>query len=795
MDTEDGQLFIKNLASFVKTHEKALANALQQHQRQNSRAGNEPATPTSPITPFSPHPTSSSLISSFPFLGFGSRHVKSAKLCLTPHHLFYLLTRFQELGVTVGPMDIRLENIHSDSAPGNYVSFLNQAQRRRIKTDRDSIHSVSSIRSVMSTMSSLWTRLGLTSNSEAKTEKQKLQIKEDMKYLYSAFTKVPCLKLSPDHKAPLISGYEEFPFDSAVPLLAFKNVTQLEICDVDFRQFYGWDYMAENLRSLTIKRGNLDDPSDLLVNIVLDDMDRRRRRSAKVAPSPILPWSAPSPSTKHAELARSPSDQSPPNRPTSMSGSGVWGSSKHHTHRRQRSVSPTRPPSSRQGSSQSQSRSGTPNHRRSSASSESTDRANTPRGSSANLLASGVIPASKWRFLRQLSLADNGLTNLSALSLAPIANTLQLLDISTNLFTEIPDSLASLVSLRALNLSYCMIGSLHSLGKNPLPAIVTCNLRGNRLTSLAGIERIFSLERLDLRENNLTDPTELARLTGLPNLTEIYVNRNPFTKTHPNYRVTVFNLFRKQPGFTQDIMLDGHLPSYAERKQLIDPAPELPAVPVVRPAPVETIIDRPRPISFSSAPIIQHDPFADKTVPMPHRKKSYKSSQRRKKISKRRVVEIAHEEGTSKALPIPGESPLKTKDGQITDDSTYGGSVDATPIRPRIQTTKDIEEELTPTMPPVADTFNPAQLPRLTSAPEKALPQLPSESEMYKKRIETLRQEFGSAWLSTLTDESWDKQQAVGPALLNSPFAPIGTPAAPVRSASQGIVSTGRTLG
>ena len=222
-----------------------------------------------------------------PFLGLGSRGVtaKQAKLTLTPHHLFYLLSRFQELGVSVGPMDIRLENIHTEASPANYVSFLNQAQRSKIRgSDRDSVHSVSSIRSVMSSMSSLWTKLGLHAKSEAKLERQKAAEQDDLKYLYSAFTKVPCLRLSPDHKAPLIAGYEEFPFDSAVPLLAFKNVTYLEICHVDFRQFYGWDRMADQLRSLTLKNAHIEDPTDLLVNIVLDDMDKRRRRSAKVPP-------------------------------------------------------------------------------------------------------------------------------------------------------------------------------------------------------------------------------------------------------------------------------------------------------------------------------------------------------------------------------------------------------------------------------------------------------------------------------------------------------------------------------
>jgi len=657
----------------------------------------------------------------------------------------------------------------------------------------------------MSTMSSLWTRLGLTSRSEAKTEKQKLQIKEDLRYLYSAFTKVPCLRLSPDHKAPLIAGYEEFPFDSAVPLIAFKNVTQLEICDVDFRQFYGWDRMSEQLRSLTIKRGMVEDLSDVLVNIVLDDMDRRRRRSAKVPPSPILPWASPSPIMKNAELARSASDASPPHRPVSM-GSPTQSATKPH-HRRQRSASPTRPDSSRNGSCQSHSRSGTPNLRRSSGSSISTDRAQTPRGSASNLLSYGFVPASKWRFLRHLSLADNDLSTISALSLAPVASTLQILDLSHNLYTEIPDSLSSLVSLRALNLSHCLIPSLHSLGKNPLPAITTLNLRGNRLTSLAGIERLLSLERIDLRENRLTDPAELARLTCIPNITEIYVNRNPFTKTHPNFRVTIFNLFRKTPGYTEDIILDGNPPSYSERKQLIDRAPEPPTIPVVKPAPVEEVLDHPRPVTFTSEPtVILRDPFVtgERAPIPPHRKKSKQGSGRRKKTSRRRVVEIAHEE-SSQAMPIP-ESSERPKEPNLTDDSTYGGSLDGTPLKvAEASSSIQADPQATPTIKRVKETvlpapdLGPSTISPLPSPladpvhPPVQLPQLPSDSELYKKRIEALRNDFGSAWLSALTDESWDTQRANGPPF-DAPFA-LAPPAAPVRSVSQNIVSTGRTLG
>ncbi|KAF1831784.1 hypothetical protein BDW02DRAFT_37195 [Decorospora gaudefroyi] len=658
MDTEDGQLFIRNLAYFVRTHEKALANALQL-QRQNPRNSQGITSPSSPGGPASPPSSSSSSVwaaaLSLPSLTFTSQSIKPAKLTLTPHHLFYILSRFEDLGIPVGPMNVRLENIHTDASPTNYVSFLGSAQRNKAKaSDRDSIHSVSSVRSVMSGMSSLWSSLRLGSNSEAKAEKQKAQLQEDLRYLYSAFTKIPCLRLSPDHKARLIAGYEEFPFDTAVPLFAFKNVTALEILDVDFRQFYGWDRLAENLRSLTVKRAGVDDPADLLINIVLDDIDKRRRRSAKAHASSSAPWSTASPA-KHTQLARSDSPPLSPDAAGKQSASprsapAVRENPSRATHR-PRSTSPTRPPSSRHGSSHVYGRNSTnaSNIRRSSGSSSSSVRSTTPRGSSSNLLSLGWFPSTKWRFLRHLSLADNALTNISAASLAPLTNTLQSLDLSANLFAEIPDSLASLTCLRALNLSNCMIDSLHSLGRNPLPAITTLNLRSNRLASLAGVERLLSLERVDFRDNKLTDPTEVARLTGVPEISDVYVNRNPFCKTHTSYRVTIFNLFRKTPGYTEDIVIDSTGPSNAERKQLVDRVPEPRGVPIVKPPPED-----------DAQPAVHVPPKVVKAIDSPseapemlrrttslQRTKSGRSGQgssKKKKGPKRRIVELSRSE-------------------------------------------------------------------------------------------------------------------------------------------------------
>ncbi|KAF2867111.1 hypothetical protein BDV95DRAFT_503235 [Massariosphaeria phaeospora] len=822
MDTEDGQVFIKNLAYFVRTHEKALANALQL-QRQAPKHGQDNSVSTSSPTVTSNASASSTssvwaAALSLPSLTFTSQTIRPAKLTLTPHHLFYLLSRFEELSIPVGPMNVRLENIHTDASPTNYVSFLSKAQRNKTRSsDRDSVHSVSSIRSVMSGMSSLWSSLRLSSNSAAKAEKQKAQIQEDLKYLFSAFTKIPCLRLAPDHKARLIAGYEEFPFDSAVPLFAFKNVTALEIYDVDFRQFYGWDRLAENLRSLTVKRAGVDDPADLLINIVLDDIDKRRRRSAKAPPSPSVPWPAASQSLKIAQLAQS---ESPPMSPTAPGKQTPKLRNTASTHDgSQRSASPTRPPSARPGSNHNY-RTSTTNIRRSSGSSGSSVRSTTPRGSSSNLLSLGWFPSTKWRFLRHLSLADNALTSISVTSLAPLANTLQSLDLSANLFTEIPDSLATLSSLRALNLSNCMIETLHSLGRNPLPAIATLNLRSNRLISLAGIERLLSLERVDLRDNKLTDPTEVARLTGVPEITEIYVSRNPFCKSYSNYRVTIFNLFRKTPGYPEDIVIDSTGPTSGERKQLIDRVPEPINVPIMKP-PHED--DLPRAPHVPPKVVKAIDATAD-AVETPRRttslqrsksgKSIYTGSQRRKKGPKRRVVELSQSEITKQrmesdlatntyssnyaAYTVETPKPTKSADDEVVDDMPHFDEPLPTEIQgdPAKWTTSQ-EHNTTQAqhighqqLPPLDTTISTQPTPQRVSNP----PEFDVSSDLYKKKIEALREDFGNTWLSALGDENWETTSVTSFPSDRGYSSPAIKPSLP-RTPSQGIVSGGRTLG
>lgn len=690
-------------------------------------------------------------------------------------------------------MNVRLENLQYDAGPSNYVSFLGHAPKSKGKqADEESLKSVSSMRSVMSSMSSLWANM-TSSTSAAKVEKQMVQYREDIRYLYSCFTKIPALKLSPDHRARLVVGFEEFPFDTAVPLFAFKNVSALEICDLDFRQFHGWDRLAEQLKSLTVKRANVDDPIDLLQHIVLDDIEKRRKRSFKTGlpatPStPGAPWPTSSPKFKHAELARTMSapgspfvgqrqgpKNSPPKMPIERKDSSDLRESCAEP-QRERSTSPTRPVS-RHGSLTKHARNDSTKNRRSSGSSNSDMQNMTPRHSATDLLAINILPPSKWRFLRHLGLPENGLHTLAVSSLVPVASTLQSLDLSGNLFSEVPDALASLTHLRALNLSNCMIDSLQSLARNPLPAITTLNLRSNRLLNLSGIERMISLERVDFRDNRLRDPTELARLTAFPNITDIYVIKNPFARTHGSYRVTIFNLFRKTPGNLQDVNIDSLGPVYSEKKQLVDRAPEQASAPVVKP-PIDDD-EEDQPVNLDGIP---EEASLGAVAPHAYEEPSQRRSHRRttsdlgpqgirqkKKAPRRRIIELSQAEADSPARPKSQTSERSIPDlAEAAPKTPTDSDQPSTPEQTPYQTapTTQVPTLISPKRPTLAPAFeSPTPAPKIRDPSDDdsdspvELPRDLGHSNMYRQKIEALKSDLGPNWLAALNDERATEQQ------------------------------------
>ena len=655
-------------------------------------------------------------------------------------------------------MNVRLENLHADTSPSNYVSFL-QAHIRpgKGRSDRDSIHSVSSMRSVMSGMTAFWSSIGLGSGT-SKSERAKAAADADLKYLYSAFTKLPSLRLTSDHRARLIKGYEEFPFDTAVPLFAFKNLQQLDIVDLDFRQFYGWDRLAEQLCLLTVKRAHIDDPAELLTDIVLDDTEKRRRRSTKQgrgSPTPTSSWTVPS--TPRAEYAQSHSDPGSPAEGTSPKDDAYSPSRDQVVIAG--SVSPKRPGPVRPASSYRHVRTYSSKAKRSgSGSSNSSDYSMKPcrSESASNLLSMNILPASKWQRLKYLSLADNALTSITAKSLGPVANSLRSLNLSSNLFADIPDSLASLTRLTSLDLSNCMIESLQSLARSPLPAITTIKLRSNRLQSLAGVERLLSLENLNVQDNSLTDPMEAARLNGLPNLRRIWVKHNPFTRAYPGYRITIFNLFRSTPGYLQDLIIDDNGPGYSERKQLVERAPEVERQPSQRS------------IRIAEGPVIIQD-VESGSVTATDTSEHIPPSTRRRRPPRRRIVDLAQDDSPQRVASEP-----------------------AVVTRASIESRRSFRKASTGPMLP-AKTQVISQLAQMNLDPEEVSELGSDQQDEYRKKIESLRQQFGNNWLSALGEQGWHNDHHIEVQRRETMAQPPSIHR--TNSLSHPIASGGRTLG
>jgi len=317
-----------------------------------------------------------------------------------------------------------------------------------------------------------------------------------------------------------------------------------------------------------------------------------------------------------------------------------------------------------------------------------------------------------------------------------------------------------------------MIDSLHSLTRHPLPAITALNLRGNRLSSLAGIEVLTTLERLDIRENRLRDPTELARLTSAPKFTEVWVNGNPFVKTHNlSYRLTIFDLFRKTPGYADDISIDATGPGMMERQKLSERA----SAPVPTPA-AKTTTTMPPPRE-----IVRRE--TDRQLPA--RQQSEKSiitinglsedaAKQKKKLPRRRVVELSRGEGGAEILASPAIAPkFLPEDFEQHQTSTQHYVTSTFSPRPQLPASppKSSRDKIHPTFTGEAPpTPPPKDTPRITRTSTDDWNQ---KGEEYRKKVEALKNEVGSSWLSVLGEEGWDSNKRVQTPPLASRKSPI----------------------
>lgn len=376
------------------------------------------------------------------------------------------------------------------------------------ESDRSDTLSLASFRSSLSAVSGLSLGGGWWARPEPPS------VDTELKYLYSSFTKLPALLVNAPGRKVIAELANDSPNHNALPLDAFKNLQSLECVDIDPRTLLGWDRLAESLRSLKVKKSGLEDMSDIFIGAVVDDQARRegstsRKRRRRI---PRGPAEASFYTTRLPETVPEDADEEE----CEASDAG----------QRSESGSSSPPPSTE-------------------------------------------LSSLKWAFLKHLSLSDNALTFFPTESL-PYLTSLTHLDLSSNLLVSVPPGLGALYNLVSLNLSDNMIDSVLGIYLN-LGQVLSLNLSHNRLESICGLERLSALERVDLRSNLIDESGEIGRLATLPNITDVWVEGNPFAEMDESYRITCFDYFWKE---RKTISLDGTPPGFYEKRNLTVAPPE-----------------------------------------------------------------------------------------------------------------------------------------------------------------------------------------------------------------------------
>ncbi|KAK9278470.1 hypothetical protein L1049_028036 [Liquidambar formosana] len=144
----------------------------------------------------------------------------------------------------------------------------------------------------------------------------------------------------------------------------------------------------------------------------------------------------------------------------------------------------------------------------------------------------------QWNRLQFVSCACNSLVLMDeSLQLLPAVETL---DLSRNKFAKV-DNLRKCTKLKHLDLGFNHLRTIASLSEVSCH-IVKLVLRNNALTTLRGIEKLKSLEGLDLSYNIISNFSELEILAGLPCLCSLWLEGNPLCCARW-YRAQVFSFF------------------------------------------------------------------------------------------------------------------------------------------------------------------------------------------------------------------------------------------------------------
>ncbi|KAK9470904.1 uncharacterized protein V1510DRAFT_421802 [Dipodascopsis tothii] len=741
-----GDAFVRDLAAFMRTYERRLA----------ARRG--------PVEDVSFTARTLQKLSTTDLL----QSSRPLRLSLTPHFLYYLTCRFEDIGLDIGPDPIELEG----SAAASSLAHARGGSGRSRDRDRDSTSDARSVQSTQSSMSLSGVLSMFSFGGDG-------DIETDVRYIYTTFTLLSALRVAPEARAKTIEGFDDFHVGKVISLTMFKNVTSLELVDIDVQLTYGWHLLAEQLKHLSVQHSALDDASELLRDLVLDNIARQEgsRYTLGTHGTDGIPEKAHEP----AKVAAEAHEPQAPKEATSLTVPSTPGLPVPR-----RTASPARKSANWSAGWVARS----PPQRITIEHAPGAGAARLARGAAPSILTAlttatstttfdstapvrGTLPSSKWMYVRTLSLSHNGISSIAPMSMVSLGASLTSLDLSHNLLVSIPSALSSLSSLTSLDVSYNLLTSLHSLTHHPLPAVATIVLRGNQLASLAGLDRIVSLERVDLRDNALVDPMELARLTGAPDMTDLWVSGNPFVKAYTGtYRTTIFNLFRSTPGFTEDVRIDGNGPGLLEQRTLAEraeeraPSPGREAYPDVRrelaTAPASAAASM-RSVSTEKEVVV--------TPPTP-------PTQRGRVLGRNMVRTLSDESIDVRSVASSVASVLLDGTDRrlamfMSEPNSRSSSVERERVKvvsPRTKKKHHRRRVIDIDGNSVAESERPrSRSPRQSRPPsvysDRSVETVLSgkddgrrvrQGEEYRKHIEALRSDVGSGWLSVLTEEAWN---------------------------------------
>ena len=146
-----------------------------------------------------------------------------------------------------------------------------------------------------------------------------------------------------------------------------------------------------------------------------------------------------------------------------------------------------------------------------------------------------------WTNLTALQLVNCGITRIDeSMHFFP---KLQHLDLSRNAICHIVH-LQDCIDLRVLDLSHNRIRILSNL-ERVVGGLRSLSLVGNLIRSIDGLQKIYSLERVDVADNDIDDFAEVQHLCRLPNLSAVLLRGNPIAAEEQSYRMRVFREFIK----------------------------------------------------------------------------------------------------------------------------------------------------------------------------------------------------------------------------------------------------------